>query len=147
MENEIHKALQGHLDDPGGVLPGHDALPITLEEAQSREPQRLATHSSTEDPRHAFRQRWSLVLLETALTQLMEPTDDPVVALERGELMGYLDRPLPSGPTNDFAGWIRSPQILGLKRTFWSGLREAVNATITDPRILEVELLELFPPR
>lgn len=147
MENEIHKALQGHPPDLKYAPPEHDPLPVTLEEAQSREPLRLATRPSRKDPRSAFHQRWALVLLETTLTQLMESTDDPIVRLEREELLGYLDRPLPSGPINDFAGWIQSPQILGLKRRFWSALRETVNTTITDPRILEIELLELFPPR
>ena len=147
MEDEIHEALQGHPSDLECAPPHHDPLPGTLEEAQSHEPMRLMTRSSREDPRPAFKQRWGLVLLETTLTQLMESADDPFVGLERDELLVYLDRPLPSGPSNDFTGWIRSPQILGLKRRFWSGLREAVNATITDPRILEIELLELFPPR
>ncbi len=147
MENEIHKALQGPPFDLGYAPSEHDPLPATFEEAQSREPLRLVTQPSREEPRSAFQQRWALVLLETTLTQLMESDDDPVARLERDELLVYLDHPLPSGPTDDFAGWIRSPQILGLKRSFWSGLREAVNTTITDPRILEIELLELFPPR
>ncbi len=147
MENEIQNALHGRPPAFESAPLGQDPIPVTFEEAQSREPMRLMTRSSQEDPRPAFHQRWALVLLETTLTQLMESTSDPIVGLEREELLGYLDRPLPSGPSNDFGGWIRSPQILGLKQRFWSGLREAVNTTITDPRILEIELLELFPPR
>lgn len=34
-----------------------------------------------------------------------------------------------------------------LKRRFWSGLREAINKTITDPRILEIKVLELVASR
>jgi len=147
IEHELHNALHGRQADLESDPPGQDPIPVTLEEAESREPMRLATRTSREDPRPAFQQRWSLMLLETTPSQLLDSTGDTVAALERDELLGYLDRPLPSGPANDFTGWIRSPQILGLKRRFWSGLREAINETITDPRMLEIELLELFPPR
>lgn len=147
VANEIHKALQ---EPPTGLDSdplGQDLILVTLKEAQSREALRQATQPSKKDPRPAFEQRWSLALLETTLDQLLESNGDPVAGLERDELLNYLDRPLPSGPASDFTGWIRSPQILGLKRRFWSGLRETVNTTITDPRILEIELIELFPPR
>jgi hypothetical protein len=87
------------------------------------------------------------VLLETALDRLLAHPGAEISGMEIEDLVEHLDRPLPSGPGDDFTAWIRSPQILSLKQRFWGELRRAVNETITDPRFLERELLEIFPPR
>ena len=126
---------------------GGQTSPVRLEEAEAREPLRLRTHSSPEIQLPAFNQRWALVLLETALDRLLLSSSDPINDLELDGLLEYLDRPLPANPIDDFPGWIRTPQILSLKGRFWRELRRAVNETITDPRLLEMELLDLFPPR
>jgi hypothetical protein len=116
-------------------------------EAEAREPLRWATRSSTPDTPHPLHQRWAHVLLETALDRLLSHCGDAIGSLEIEDLVDHLDRPLPSGPGHDFTAWIRTPQILSLKQRFWGELRRAVNETITDPTLLESELMELFPPR
>ena len=114
---------------------------------EAREPLRWATRTHTPNTPPPLHQRWAHMLLETALDRLLSHLGDSVSRLELEELAPYLDRPLPSGPNDDFVGWIRTPQIVSIKKRFWGELRKAVNETITDPRFLERELCELYPSR
>lgn len=114
---------------------------------EAREPLRWATRPPTPNTPPPLHQRWAHVLLETALDRLLSHAGDSISRPELEEFAHYLDQPMPSGPGDDFTAWIRSPQILSFKQRFWGELRKAVNETITDPRFLESELLELFPSR
>ena len=130
---------------PSGSRAG--SILVGADEAEAREPLRWATRASTPNTATPFHQHWAHVLLERALDRLLSYPGDAIGGLEIEDLVNHLDRPLPSGPGDDFTAWIRSPQILSLKQRFWGELRKAVNETITDPRLLDRELLELFPPR
>lgn len=121
-----------------------EPIPVSPEEAEARDPLRWATRNSRLPP---FHQRWAYVLLETALERLLAHSSDLANPLELEGLLGYLDQPVPSRPVDDFPGWIQAPQILTLKQRFWRELRQAVDETLVEPQILEIELLDLFPPQ
>lgn len=143
----VWRQTQAVLRDPSSVPQVDPTIPVTVEEAESREALRCMTRNSQLPYLTPFNHRWAHVLLEIALDRLAPESTDTVEALELDGLIEYLDQPLPGDPRNDFTGWIRKPVILSLKSQFWNELRQAVNRTITDPRILEAEILELFPPR
>jgi hypothetical protein len=126
---------------------GAEAIMAWSRATEAREPLRWAMRASTPNAPPPLHQRWAQVLLETALDRLLSHPGDAIDGLEIEDLVHHLDQPLPSGPGDDFTAWIHTPQILSLKQRFWGELRRAINETITDPRFLERELLELFPPR
>jgi hypothetical protein len=124
-----------------------EAIVAWAGKTEAREPLRWATRASTPNTPAALHQRWAHVLLETALERVLSHPSNSIDAMEVEDLVKHLDQPLPSGPGDDFTAWIRTPQILSLKQRFWGELRQAVNETITNPRSLERELLDLFPLR
>ncbi len=140
VEDRTREVIRTQEHPEAGGVP----FPVSPEDAEARDPLRWATRDSGL-PR--FQQRWAHVLLETALERLLAHSTDPVHQLELEGLLAHLDQPVSSNPVDDFQGWIQTPQILSFKQRFWHELRRAVDETLMEAQNLEVELLELFPPR
>ena len=141
IEDRTRETLKAPEPSQTGVGPGL----VCSNEAELRNPLRLETQILTGNAIPPFQRRWACVLLETALEKILHLTGDSIDGMELDGLLSYLDRPLPASPLDDFPGWIRTPQILSLKGRFWREVRRAVNETVTDPKLLDPELLTLFP--
>jgi hypothetical protein len=150
-EGRLRRWIQGRtvevLEAPEPSRSGFEPVVLDSAEAEARDSLRWETRIRAGNPIPSFQQRWAHVLLETALDKILLINGESIDGLELDGLLHYLDRPLPESPVDDFEGWIRTPQILSLKGLYWRELRRATNQTITDPRLLDRELLELFPPR
>ena len=124
---------------------GSGTFRIGPSDAAAREPLRVATLAQQENGIPLFHRRWAHVALEDAIERLRLSCAERAGEMEFDDLVGYLDRPLPKDAVEDFTGWIQIPQIRSFKKQFWNNLRQVINETITDPRLLERELVDLFP--
>ncbi len=143
IEDRTREVLRGHTPSPSQIA----SVLVDTKEAEARDFLRRETRPQAGNPTPPFHQRWGIVVLETALDRLLLKNDDDMDGLELDDILSHLDRPLPSGPADNFPAWLQTPQIRSLKGQFWREVRRVINETIIDPRFLDAELLELFPPR